>query len=58
MNCVPNWYTEVLEVADHDFAITLLKLKMVVKNSKELMLEIDCWNLDVFGDIQENVKKK
>ena len=29
MNCIPNWYTKV---ADHDFAIRLLKLKMAVKN--------------------------
>ena len=27
-----NWYTKVLEVADHDFAIRLLKLKVAVKN--------------------------
>ena len=32
MNCIQNWYTKVLEVADHDFAMTLLKLKMTVKN--------------------------
>ena len=30
------WYTEDLEVADNDFAIRLLKLKMAIKNSKEL----------------------
>ena len=41
MNCIPNSYTEVLEVADHDFAIRLLKLEVAVENSKELMLEID-----------------
>ena len=32
MNCIPNWYTKVLEVADHDFAIRLLKLRMAIKN--------------------------
>ena len=32
MNFIPNWYTKVLEVADHDFAIRRLKLKMAVKN--------------------------
>ena len=32
MDYIPNWYTKVLEVADHDFAIRLLKLKMAVKN--------------------------
>ena len=26
LNCVQNCYTEVLEVADHDFAIRLSKL--------------------------------
>ena len=39
LNCVPNWYTEVLELADHDFAIRFSKLKMAVKNWKKL--EID-----------------
>ena len=33
MNCIPNWYKKVLEVADHDFAIRLLKLNMAVKNN-------------------------
>ena len=28
LNCVQNLYTEVLKVADHDFAIRLSKLKM------------------------------
>ena len=28
LNCVQNWYTEVFEVADQDFAIELSKLSM------------------------------
>ena len=40
MNCIPNWYTKVLEVADHDIAIRLLKLKMAVKNFIYIYLSI------------------
>ena len=38
MNCIPNWYQKVLEVADHDFAIRLLKLNMAVKNNVYISL--------------------